>query len=314
MAAGGAGFRGRYDQVGLDGGFLGEAAAHLHAGEVHVPAGDVGVGAGQVHVLEDTALGLRFREAGGAQAVLVDGDELARLDLADVGGADDVEGGGLGGDDPAALQATEDQRADALRVTGGIQGLLVHEDEAEGAPDLRQDRVRGVFHGQRLAVLVDLGGQQGREQVGVVGGRDTAVAAVVLVGEFRDHLGELGRVDQVAVVAERDGAVRGGAERRLGVLPHGGAGGGVPGVSYRDVALEGAEGGLVEDLGDQAHVLEDEDLGAVADRDSRGFLAPMLEGVEPEVRELGDLFARSPDTEDATRVLGGLSHRGAGRG
>jgi hypothetical protein len=30
----------------------------------------------------------------------------------------------------------------------------------------------------------------------------------------------------------------------------------------------------------------------------------MLEGVEPEVRELGDLFARGPDTEDATRVLG----------
>jgi hypothetical protein len=30
----------------------------------------------------------------------------------------------------------------------------------------------------------------------------------------------------------------------------------------------------------------------------------MLEGVEPEVRELCDLFARSPDTEDATRVLG----------
>jgi hypothetical protein len=105
-------------------------------------------------------------------------------------------------------------------------------------------------------------------------------------------------------VAERDGAVRGGAERRLGVLPHGGAGGRVAGVSDRDVTLERTERGLVEDLGDQAHVLEDEDLGAVADRDSRGFLTPVLEGVEPEVRELCDLFARSPDTEDATRVLG----------
>ncbi|GHE51910.1 hypothetical protein GCM10018785_21980 [Streptomyces longispororuber] len=75
-------------------------------------------------------------------------------------------------------------------------------------------------------------------------------------------------------------------------------------MSDRDVSLEGAEGGLVEDLGHEAHVLEDEDLGAVADRDSRGFLAPMLEGVEPEVRELCDLFARSPDTEDAACVLG----------
>jgi len=75
-------------------------------------------------------------------------------------------------------------------------------------------------------------------------------------------------------------------------------------VTDRDMTLERPEGGLVEDLGDQAHVFEDEDLGVVADRDSRGFLTPVLEGVEPEVRELCDLFTRSPDTEDATRVLG----------
>ncbi|GGY72007.1 hypothetical protein GCM10010363_61710 [Streptomyces omiyaensis] len=75
-------------------------------------------------------------------------------------------------------------------------------------------------------------------------------------------------------------------------------------MTDRDMTLEGTERGLVEDLGHEAHVLEDEDLGAVADRDSRGFLTPMLEGVEPEVRELCDLFTRSPDTEDATRVLG----------
>ncbi|GGW02005.1 hypothetical protein GCM10010230_34060 [Streptomyces narbonensis] len=75
-------------------------------------------------------------------------------------------------------------------------------------------------------------------------------------------------------------------------------------MTDRDMTLEGAERGLVEDLGHEAHVLEDEDLGAVANRDTRGFLAPMLEGVEPEVRELCDLFTRSPDTEDATSVLG----------
>ncbi|GGU75374.1 hypothetical protein GCM10010275_07060 [Streptomyces litmocidini] len=75
-------------------------------------------------------------------------------------------------------------------------------------------------------------------------------------------------------------------------------------MTDRDMTLEGTERSLVEDLGDESHVLEDEDLGAIADRDSRGFLTPMLEGVEPEVRELCDLFTRSPDTEDATSVLG----------
>lgn len=161
-----------------------------------------------------------------------------------------------------------------------------------------------LLDGQRLAVLVDLGREQRGEQVGVVGGRYARGAAAFLLGQVGDHLGELSRVDQVAVVAERDGAVPGGAERRLGVLPDGGTGRRVAGVAHRDMTLERTEGGLVEDLGNEAHVLEDEDLGAVADRDSRGFLAPMLEGVEPEVRELCDLFARSPDTEDATRVLG----------
>ena len=70
------------------------------------------------------------------------------------------------------------------------------------------------------------------------------------------------------------------------------------------MTLEGAERGLVEDLGDEAHVLEDEDLGAVAHRDARGFLSAVLQGVQPEIGELGDLFTRSPDTEDAASVLG----------
>ncbi|BDH02994.1 hypothetical protein HEK131_02210 [Streptomyces seoulensis] len=75
-------------------------------------------------------------------------------------------------------------------------------------------------------------------------------------------------------------------------------------MSDRDMTLERTERGFVEDLGNQAHVLEYEDLGAITDRDSRGFLTPVLEGVEPEVRELCDLFTRRPDTEDAASVLG----------
>ena len=134
----------------------------------------------------------------------------------------------------------------------------------------------------------------------------TWVARPSWLGQLGDHLGELGGVDQVAVVAERDRTVGGGAERRLGVLPHGGAGGRVAGVTDGDMALEGAERGLVEDLGDQAHVLEDEDLGAVAHRDARGLLSTVLQGVQPEIGEFGDLFARSPDTEDAASVLGAL--------
>ena len=71
----------------------------------------------------------------------------------------------------------------------------------------------------------------------------------------------------------------------------------------RDVALQGGESGLVEDLADQAEVLVDEHERAVADRDAGGFLAAVLQRVEAEVGELGDLLARRPDAEDAARVL-----------
>ena len=141
----GAGLGNRDDQVGVGRVLLGQPAADLDAGGVHAAAGDRGVGAGQVDVLEDAALRLGRREVLAAQAVLVDGDELAGLDLADDGGADDVQRRRLAGDDPAALQPAEHQRAHALRVAGGVEGVLVHEREAEGAAQLRQH-----LHGRGL--------------------------------------------------------------------------------------------------------------------------------------------------------------------
>ena len=69
-------------------------------------------------------------------------------------------------------------------------------------------------------------------------------------------------------------------------------------------AAEGIEGGLVEDLGYQTHVFEDHDLRALADRNPRRLLAPVLQRIEAEVGELGDLLVRRPDAEDATCILG----------
>lgn len=228
---------------------------------------------------------------------------LARLDLAYVAGAADVERGGLGGDHPAALQPAEHQRADALRVTGGVERVLVHEDEGEGALDVGEHLGGGFLDGEGLVVLVALPGEQRGHQVGVVGRGDLGGTAV-LAREVGDHLRELGGVDQVPVVAEGDRAVRGGTERRLRVLPHRGAGGGVAGMTDRDMALERTQRRFVEDLRDQSHVLEDQDLGPVAHCDARGFLSAVLQGIQSEIGELGDLFTRSPDTEDATSVLG----------
>ena len=126
--------------------------------------------------------------------------------------------------------------------------------------------------------------------------------------------GELGGVDQVAVVAQRQaGAGLGGAERRLGVLPRGGAGRGVPGVADGEVAAQAAQRRLVEDLADQPEVLVDDDRGAVGHRDPGRLLTAVLEGVQTEIGQLRDLFPRRPDTEDATGVLGSGSSGDRGR-
>jgi hypothetical protein len=47
-------------------------------------------------------------------------------------------------------------------------------------------------------------------------------------------------------------------------------------VPDREVAAQTGQGGLVEDLGDQADFLIHHHAGAIADRDAGGFLTPML--------------------------------------
>src|SRR3712207_7484442 len=85
----------RSDLVGVGRVLLGQPAADLDARGVHAAAADRRVRPGEVHVLEDAALGLGRGEVLAAQAVLVDGDQLAGLHLADDGGTDDVERRGL---------------------------------------------------------------------------------------------------------------------------------------------------------------------------------------------------------------------------
>jgi hypothetical protein len=293
------GLRGGDHQVRLDGMLTGELAAHLGAGLVHAAPCDAGVGAGEVDVLEDAALGAGLDHLLAVQALLVHDHHLAGGDLAHEARAADVQRRGLRGDDPAALEPAEHQGADALRVAGRVQRGLVHEREAVGAAQQRHHLAEGVGE-------APLGVQQRGHQGGVGG-----VAAGELAGSrgalaLVDQLQQLLGVDEVAVVGEGDGALVTGAEGGLGVGPHRAAGGGVAGVPDRDVPLEGLEGGLVEDLGDQAHVLVDQDLGAVGGRDARGFLSAMLEGVEPVVGEFGDVLTGGEDTEDAAGVLGAL--------
>src|SRR5690606_4766953 len=108
---------------------------------------------------------------------------------------------------------------------------------------------------------------------------------------------------EVHVVAQRIRAYRLGPERRLGIVPLRGARGRVAGVPDGDAAPERLQRPVVEDLRDQAHVLVDEDLVAVGRRDTGRLLSAVLQRVQAEVGQPGDILAGCPDTEDTAFVL-----------
>src|SRR5262249_50920745 len=68
------------------------------------------------------------------------------------------------------------------------------------------------------------------------------------------------------------------------------------------VALERPQLLLVEDLGDEARVAQGRDVAALAGRDPGRLLAAVLEGVEPEVGEAGDVVAGRVHAEDAALI------------
>src|SRR5450756_689691 len=72
------------------------------------------------------------------------------------------------------------------------------------------------------------------------------------------------------------------------------------------MALPRAQAGLVEDLRDQTHVLVDQQPNTITGCDAGRLLAAVLQRIEPEVGQLGDVLARGPDSEDPAGVLRGF--------
>ena len=184
----------------------------------------------------------------------------------------------------------------AYRVFSSIQ-------TNEKAPRRLGEHLDGVL----LEAHVRVVREQRGDQAGVVGGGRRRLRGDVQLaeraGQAGDPLLQLAGVGQVAVVGQRDRAGLGGPEGGLGVVPGAGAGGGVARVADGEVALERLQRRLVEDLRDQAHVLVDQDLPAVADRDAGRLLAAVLQGVEAVVGQLGDVLTGRPDPEHAAGVL-----------
>ena len=177
-----------------------------------------------------------------------------------------------------------------MRVADADDPVLVEDDQAERPADPWQDlleRLDGV--GGRLVC-------QERGQELRVGGRREAGAAAGQLPE------QLARVDEIAVMADRERPPRALAVRGLGVLPDGGAGRRIAAVRDRQPPAQARQPALVEHRTDHPEVLVEHQLVAVADRDAGRFLAAVLEREQPERRDggcLGGLAARHDRTEHA---------------
>jgi hypothetical protein len=112
------------------------------------------------------------------------------------------------------------------------------------------------------------------------------------------------RVEQVSVVGDGAGTQGRVLERhRVRVLGAARPGRGVAGVPDGEVSLQGGELVVVEHMGNETHVLVDEQLLAVADGHARGLLAPMLEREEPVEGQERDGEPGSVDTEHTAGFL-----------
>ncbi len=139
-----------HHHVGLDREFARELPAHLDAHLVDVAVGDGAVGPGEIDVFEDAERAALVLGKGlhAGQAVLVDDHDLARLDVADELGVDQVQGAGFAGQHPGVVELAEAQRAEPVRVAHADQLLLGHDDQRVGALDAAQASAPGCCRGR----------------------------------------------------------------------------------------------------------------------------------------------------------------------
>ena len=116
-----------------------------------------------------------------------------------------------------------------------------------------------------------------------------------------EFVAQLLRVDEVAVVADGDLAVRAVDQEGLRVLELALSGGRVADVPDRRRPEQPGEGPLVERVRDVAHLARGAEPLAVARDDAGALLPAVLEGVQPEIGEVGRL-GMVVDAEDAALV------------
>jgi hypothetical protein len=228
----------------------------------------------------------RGKGLGAVQAEAVDHHHLARLDVADVFGVDDVEGAGLGSQDVGLAQPAQGQGAEAVGVAHADELALVHHHQRIGAAHLLE---RG--HHRVGEARLGGAGHQVHDDLGIHAGAEDGAVGLQLAAQE-------GRVGQVAVVGDGDRAARIFHGDGLGIGQLGRPGGGIAHVADGLVPLQLTELDLIEAVRHQPHLAHGVDGFAVGGRDAAAFLAPVLKRVQAQIGHLGGFFV-APDAEHA---------------
>ena len=230
----------------------------------------------------------------------VDDDDLARLDVADVLGLDEVEGARLRRQhEGAVVHAAQGQRPEPMGIAGPDEFVLGEDHQRIGA----FDAAHGLDQGTLVPGPCGLG-QEMQDDLAVHRGLEDGSAGL-------EFLAQLGRVGEVAVVADGDaplGAVHG---QGLGVDDVRRTGGRIARVPNAGMAYQTMQNIAGEDLRHQAHAPVDVEGLAVGGDDARTLLPTVLKGVEAVVGQFGGI--RMPmDAKDPAVMLRMVLHETLG--
>ena len=228
-------------------------------------------------------------------AVGRDDQDLAGHDVALVGRADQIHRAGLGADDVRVAEAAERQRPEAVRIANRNQPVLRQHDQRKRALHLRDRLDDRVFDAARFRSRVEV-----QNHFGVAVRLEDRSLLNQLVAQ-------LARVHDVAVVAERDLAVRAVDQDRLRVEQLALARRRIAHVSDRQRSGQAGQRFAVEDVGDVAHLAGDAHLRAVGRGNAGAFLPAMLQRIQAEIRHVGR-FGVTEDAEDAALVFEFIEH------
>jgi hypothetical protein len=231
-----------------------------------------------------------------------DDDDLPALEIAHFFGPQEVERAGLARHHGGAVDPPEGQRAKPHRVPDRDEAPRHEENEGKRPSDLA-DRVDDRID--------DVGHARARDQVE----QHLGIGRRLKDGAFGLELGADRRgVDEVAVVGHRDRSAMVAQQERLGIGRIRVAGRRIAHVADGDRTREILDHLAGEDVGDVPHPPPPRQRGALRRDDAGGFLPAMLQGVEPEVGQLGR-FGVPEDADDAAhdftpRSFGdGATHR-----